>query len=376
MDWHYAVGDEAKGPVAEDELKGLLGSGRLPQDTLVWRAGLPEWTPASLHPELVGGTPPGALGALAGPPAPASPEELFARPWPLTLLCVLWGIGAALWLLLAAFVAVGLVVEIADGDMEDVPVLAASLLFLGGMGALLLAAAVGTWRLRPWGRTCGIVVAVLGLFGFPFGTIVSALVLAYLLSPGVRALLSGRPLERLDAPGRRALEGLASSGLGTAMAVVALVVLAFSLLILPAIAIPNLLEAIQRGKQKRTAADMRTVATALEAWSIDHGGYPPTNGWTGIEALREQLEPSYVDDLPTVDGWNGPLFYRSEGSAYQLVSAGRDGVLEDPLPRAPVTTHGGDIVIDTGEAVAWPPGVPGGPGGPCGPGGPGGPNAD
>ncbi|HMC21457.1 MAG TPA: prepilin-type N-terminal cleavage/methylation domain-containing protein, partial [Thermoanaerobaculia bacterium] len=35
--------------------------------------------------------------------------------------------------------------------------------------------------------------------------------------------------------------------------------------ILAAIAIPNLLTAMQRSKQKRTMADMRTIATAWEA---------------------------------------------------------------------------------------------------------------
>lgn len=354
MDWHYAVGDEVRGPVAEEELEGLLSSGRLPPDTLVWRAGLAEWTPASRHPELVGRVLPAAPAEAR---APLAPKDLFTRPWPLTLLAVLWAIGAALWFGLTALLLVGLVIAITDGDTEEIAVLAASLLFLGGMSALLLAAAVGTWRLRPWGRTCGIVVAVLGLLGFPFGTVVNALVLAYLLSPGVSALLSGRPLERLGASERRALEGLASSGLGTAMAVVTLVVLALALLIVPAIAIPNLLEAIQRGKQNRTAADLRTVATALETWSIDHGGYPPTDGWTEVEELAEQLEPSYVDSLPGVDGWDGPLYYRSDGATYQLASAGRDGVLEDPPARGPVTTYDGDLVIDTGETVAWPPGA-------------------
>src|SRR5437660_12266334 len=39
--------------------------------------------------------------------------------------------------------------------------------------------------------------------------------------------------------------------------------------ILAAIAIPNLLTAMQRSKQKRTMADMRTIATAWEARATD-----------------------------------------------------------------------------------------------------------
>ena len=43
--------------------------------------------------------------------------------------------------------------------------------------------------------------------------------------------------------------------------------------ILAAIAIPNLLTAMQRAKQKRTMADMRTIATAWEARATDINTY-------------------------------------------------------------------------------------------------------
>src|SRR5437763_1331013 len=43
--------------------------------------------------------------------------------------------------------------------------------------------------------------------------------------------------------------------------------------ILAAIAIPNLLTAMQRSKQKRTMADMRTIATAWEARATDTNKY-------------------------------------------------------------------------------------------------------
>ncbi len=44
--------------------------------------------------------------------------------------------------------------------------------------------------------------------------------------------------------------------------------------ILAAIAIPNLLNAVQRGKQKRTMSDMRALATAVEAYAVDNNTYP------------------------------------------------------------------------------------------------------
>jgi prepilin-type N-terminal cleavage/methylation domain-containing protein len=44
--------------------------------------------------------------------------------------------------------------------------------------------------------------------------------------------------------------------------------------IIAAIAIPNLLNAIDRGKQKRTMADMRTIGAAVESYSVDVS-FPP-----------------------------------------------------------------------------------------------------
>ena len=46
--------------------------------------------------------------------------------------------------------------------------------------------------------------------------------------------------------------------------------------ILAAIAVPNFLEAQVRSKVSRVKADMRTVATALEAYFVDHNHYPYT----------------------------------------------------------------------------------------------------
>lgn len=45
--------------------------------------------------------------------------------------------------------------------------------------------------------------------------------------------------------------------------------------ILAAIAVPNFLEAQTRSKVSRAKADMRTIATALEAYAVDNNVYPP-----------------------------------------------------------------------------------------------------
>ena len=55
------------------------------------------------------------------------------------------------------------------------------------LSLLNLAVGYGLWHLQPWARTAGIVLAILGLFFIPIGTIFGALILWYLLRPDVAA---------------------------------------------------------------------------------------------------------------------------------------------------------------------------------------------
>src|SRR5512138_2035470 len=81
--------------------------------------------------------------------------------------------------------------------------------------------------------------------------------------------------------------------------------------ILAAIAIPNLLTAMQRSKQKRTMADMRSIATAWEARATDVNTYalagvtavvytPPAS--VTYDKLSGWLSPTYIRTLPQNDG--------------------------------------------------------------------------
>jgi uncharacterized membrane protein len=46
-DWYYAANNEQKGPINESELKADLAANKLPADTLVWKDGMDNWTPAN-----------------------------------------------------------------------------------------------------------------------------------------------------------------------------------------------------------------------------------------------------------------------------------------------------------------------------------------
>ncbi len=68
--------------------------------------------------------------------------------------------------------------------------------------------------------------------------------------------------------------------------------------IIAAIAIPNLLNAINRGRQKRTMADIRTIGTAIEAYAVDHASYPSVTVGVVGAGFSTLIEPTYVKRAP------------------------------------------------------------------------------
>jgi general secretion pathway protein G len=93
--------------------------------------------------------------------------------------------------------------------------------------------------------------------------------------------------------------------------------------IIAAIAIPNLLNAIDRGKQKRTMADMRSIGTAVESYAVDNNVYPAT---TAIATLKTIVETgAYMKNMPQQDGWSHDFVVDSTTVAYTIYSTGKDG---------------------------------------------------
>src|SRR5204863_6479428 len=64
--------------------------------------------------------------------------------------------------------------------------------------------------------------------------------------------------------------------------------------IIAAIAIPNLLNAIDRSKQKRTMADMRSIGTSCEEYSIDNNFYPVQTTQGDVSTITASLTPTYI----------------------------------------------------------------------------------
>lgn len=67
-----------------------------------------------------------------------------------------------------------------------------------------------------------------------------------------------------------------------AFTLIELLIVVAIIAILAAIAVPNFLEAQTRSKVSRAKADMRTVATALEAYHIDNNRYPAAHAESGF----------------------------------------------------------------------------------------------
>ncbi|MEA2415904.1 MAG: ral secretion pathway protein [Thermoanaerobaculia bacterium] len=135
--------------------------------------------------------------------------------------------------------------------------------------------------------------------------------------------------------------------------------------ILAAIAIPNLLTAMQRAKQKRSMADMRTIATAWEARATDvnkytaAGAFLPSN--TVAQATMDtMLAPTYMKALVKNDGWGNPFIYATDtlGQTYSISSYGRDGAAGTaPTATTTTTNFDCDIIYSQGQFLQYPEGV-------------------
>jgi type II secretion system protein G len=140
--------------------------------------------------------------------------------------------------------------------------------------------------------------------------------------------------------------------------------------ILAAIAIPNLLAAVQRGKQKRTMADMRSLATAIEAYAVDNNSYPTgacqTGAFTTVGTQMTEssliiLQPTYIAQAPRLDGWQRFNYYNTQGPVnqadqYNIISYGRDGTPGTTVCGS-TTNFNDDIIYSNGTFLQWPEGT-------------------
>lgn len=121
-----------------------------------------------------------------------------------------------------------------------------------------------------------------------------------------------------------------------AFTLIELLVVVAVIAILAAIAVPNLLSASTRAKVSRARADLRTLAAGLEAYAVDHGGYPLCNAF-GTPGNRT---PVVTEEYVYLEALSTPVAYLTAS------------ILPDPFPAV------GRIAVMTAADL---PGLPGQP---------------
>jgi len=209
MEWYYAIGADRKGPVGEAEFQLLAQQGVITSKTLVWREGMANWQPhgggssppISAHPTSGGGTcsgcgknfPSTEIISLAGgvycaackplalqrlregAPTNSAAEQIRtehlkheASVKSIGLLYYLGGVGVTL----AAIVTLSMIDQGQGGALAVGPAI-----FLILLGIFQFWAGTGLRRLRPWARIPTGILSVIGLIGFPLGTIINGYIL-------------------------------------------------------------------------------------------------------------------------------------------------------------------------------------------------------
>jgi hypothetical protein len=103
-------------------------------------------------------------------------------------------------------------------------------------------------------------------------------------------------------------------------------------------------------------SDMRSVATAIEAYAKVKKTYPAVNS---IEALVPLIQPDFIWKAPAADAWGNAYTYlpSADGQSYRLISAGADGTT-DPASwgkAGPLAGFAEDAVLDSGSVTRpWP----------------------
>ncbi|MGI8908359.1 MAG: prepilin-type N-terminal cleavage/methylation domain-containing protein [Candidatus Sumerlaeaceae bacterium] len=79
-----------------------------------------------------------------------------------------------------------------------------------------------------------------------------------------------------------------------AFTLIELLIVVAIIAILAAIAVPNFLEAQTRAKVSRAKADLRTIATGLESYVVDHNHYPPNDLVYNVTPVQLSTPIAYI----------------------------------------------------------------------------------
>ena len=152
--------------------------------------------------------------------------------------------------------------------------------------------------------------------------------------------------------------------------------------IIAAILIPNLLDALQKAKQKRVVGDERNIGSAWFSWLTDQIGAAAAGSsttaeynWAGLTSdvtagellstLYQSTTMFYIQEVPQKDGWGNDYDYQWSGNPLTaqvmgIRSGGRGGeMIGDTYTMGPfiATDYNQDIVWADGFFVRYPAGA-------------------
>ena len=126
------------------------------------------------------------------------------------------------------------------------------------------------------------------------------------------------------------------------------------------VAVPNLLLALDRARQKRTMADMRTIATSWDARAEDLKTFRIGNDdRVSHEELKGALVPIYSTRLPQNDAWGHPFQIRLvPPDSYEIVALAKDGKRDKrPYTQRLIADFETDLVFRNGNFLQYPEGI-------------------
>ncbi|MCG8459021.1 MAG: type II secretion system GspH family protein [Holophagales bacterium] len=176
-----------------------------------------------------------------------------------------------------------------------------------------------------------------------------------------------------------------SNQVSRAFTLLELLIVVVIMMLLAAVLIPNLLDALQKAKQKQTMAQMKIIGDAFMSWQIDQAGAASagagatysTESYTRLtgDELAEVLTPRYLQAVQNDDNWGGAFRYLVSSccsvetsptrlsctsqcpETFMIVSCGRDRECSDSSYTAGVFApwdHDQDIVWLDGYFVRRP----------------------
>lgn len=144
--------------------------------------------------------------------------------------------------------------------------------------------------------------------------------------------------------------------------------------IIAALLVPNLIDSMQKAKQKRTMLDARNAGNSMMAWLTDQAsaaaagasGTIDLGDWTGtagLAVITSAMVPTYIQKVPERDGWKQSFHYRVDladptaDKLFLIASGGGDRSVPSGVYTAGAfdpTDYARDIIWADGYFLRWP----------------------